>query len=697
MAIKTELTDLIGRIGALGTGPACPEISTIESIQASLRQVQQGLDASQEIPSVCLGQAKQLTGQAMQELERFLHLEVNDVAAGLRAVAESIHAVQDLVDQIGQGPAVARAAAKDAPPASPAKPVSVPSFQEKVVPQEDVPMVMDFVTEAKEHLDAVEAGLLDLEKQPGDKEVINRIFRGFHTIKGMAGFLNLQDIGALAHSAENLLDMARKDKLVLQGPTMEAVFESMDLMKKMMGTLRDCATARKPIPVPSGLPDLLTRLHALAEGQMVSRPAPVQPPTVEKDRKLDEILDPPAAEPAVKPQYSPPKAAVVDDKIKVSTARLDSLIDMVGELVIANLMVAEEVKEKLSGEHVLCTKVSQLSKIVREIQELSMSMRMVPIQGVFHRMARLVRDLGHKSDKEVQFTTQGEETELDRTVVDKIADPLVHMIRNSVDHGIESSDDRRKAGKNPAGRLELRAFHKAGHVVIEIEDDGKGLDKARILQKAIDQGLVAQGQEISDDEICRLIFHAGLSTAQKVTDISGRGVGMDVVRKSVEELQGKIDIATRPGQGTTFTIRLPLTLAIIDGQIVTVGPERYIVPINSIVHSFRPTAEHISSVQNRGEVVSIRGELLPMVRLHRLFNAKPRSDDPTQGLLMIVEADARRCCILVDDLVGQQQVVIKSLGNGLGLVRGIAGGAIMGDGRVSLILDVPGLIDLSRS
>jgi two-component system chemotaxis sensor kinase CheA len=312
-------------------------------------------------------------------------------------------------------------------------------------------------------------------------------------------------------------------------------------------------------------------------------------------------------------------------------------------------------------------------------------------------MARLVRDLAHKSDKEIQLNTQGEETELDRTVVDKIADPLVHMIRNSVDHGIESKEDRQKAGKPDAGTIQLRAFHKAGHVIIEVEDDGKGLDKDRIIQKAIDQGLLQKGQEISDDDAYRLVFHAGLSTAQKVTDISGRGVGMDVVKKSVEELQGKIDIATRPGQGTTFTIRLPLTLAIIDGQIVTVGPERYIVPVNSIVNSFRPTAGQISSVQGQGEVVSIRGELLPLVRLHRLFGVTARSNDPTQGLLMIVEADARRCCVLVDELLGQQQVVIKNLGEGLGLVRGIAGGAIMGDGRVSLIVDVPGLIDLSRS
>jgi two-component system chemotaxis sensor kinase CheA len=632
-----------------------------------------------------------------QKLEAVLQSQDRDAAEHLQTVSKAAEDVRDMIAKIDPAGA-SRAQAGDKPaPAAPAP-------QGKVIPQEDVPMVLDFVAEAREHVDTVEAGLLELEKQPGDQEVINRIFRGFHTIKGMAGFLNLQDIGSLAHSAENLLDMARKGKLVLQGETMDAVFESMDNMKKMITQLRECTTAGLPLPTVPGLAHLLTRLKGLVEGGAAKPAEPqVSVPSVEKDRKLDEIIQPtpaPAPAPAEasgKVQLGPAKAPVVDDKIKVSTARLDSLIDMAGELVVANLMVAEEVKEKLSSEHLLGTKVSHLTKIVREIQELSMSMRMVPIQGVFHRMARLVRDLAHKSGKEIQFVTQGEETELDRTVVDKIADPLVHMIRNSVDHGIESPDDRRKNGKDPAGRVELRAFHKAGNVIIEIEDDGKGLDKDRIIQKAVEQGLLQKGQEISDEEAYRLIFHAGLSTAQKVTDISGRGVGMDVVRKSVEELQGKVDISSRPGHGTTFTIRLPLTLAIIDGQIVTVGPERYIIPINSIINSFRPTADQVSSVQNRSQVVRVRGELLPLLPLYRLFGVEPQCPEPTQGLLMIVEADTQRCCVLVDELLGQQQVVIKNLGDGLGSIRGVAGGAIMGDGRVSLILDVPGLIELSQS
>ncbi|HEW79839.1 MAG TPA: chemotaxis protein CheA, partial [Phycisphaerales bacterium] len=313
------------------------------------------------------------------------------------------------------------------------------------------------------------------------------------------------------------------------------------------------------------------------------------------------------------------------------------------------------------------------------------------------KMTRLVRDLSHKAGKNIDFITSGEETELDRTVVDKIADPLIHMVRNSVDHGIESTEERIKAGKNPTGRVELRAYHQAGNIVIEIGDDGKGLDKERILKKAVDNGIVEASQELSDEEIFKLVFHAGLSTARKVTSVSGRGVGMDVVKKNIDSLRGKVDISSTSGKGTTFTICLPLTLAIIDGQIIKIGSERYVIPINSIVRSFKPTAEHLWSVQNRGEIAMVHGELIPLVRLYRLFGTVPTTEDAAQSLLVVVEEDGRRCCLLVDELLGQQQVVIKSLGDGLGAVKGVSGGAIMGDGRVSMILDIPGLVKLAQA
>jgi two-component system chemotaxis sensor kinase CheA len=281
--------------------------------------------------------------------------------------------------------------------------------------------------------------------------------------------------------------------------------------------------------------------------------------------------------------------------------------------------------------------------------------------------------------------------------VEAISDPLVHMVRNSIDHGIEAPEDRVKAGKPKSGQLRLKAYHQAGNIVIDISDDGRGLNKSRILKKAVANGLVREGQELSDQEIFKLIFAAGLSTAEKITDISGRGVGMDVVKRNVEALRGRIDIASIEGKGSTFSIRLPLTLAVIDGQVIRVGNQRYIIPITSIDQTIQPRSEQLSSVQNRGEMCMVRGQLLPLFRLYRLFAVKPQSEDPTKALLVIVQDDHKRCCLLVDELLGQQQVVIKSLGEALGQVPGISGGAILGDGNVSLILDIPGLIHLAQS
>ena len=370
---------------------------------------------------------------------------------------------------------------------------------------------------------------------------------------------------------------------------------------------------------------------------------------------------------------------------------------MVGELVIAQAMVTQDMIALATQDRRVSRNISHLGKIARELQELSMSMRMVPIQGVFQKMSRLVRDLARKANKEIEFVVTGGETELDRNVVEAISDPLVHMVRNAADHGIEMPEDRVKAGKPRAGKLTLKAFHRAGNIVIEITDDGKGLNKARIIKKATDAGLIKPGQELSEQEIFRLIFAPGLSTAEKVTDVSGRGVGMDVVRRNVEALRGQIDIASAEGQGSTFSIRLPLTLAVIDGLVLKVGQQRYIIPITSIEQSLQPRPEQISTVQGRSEMCMVRENLLPILRLHRLFHVEGAKEDISQGLLVIVHSGPSRCCVLVDELLGQQQVVIKSLGASLGHVKGISGGAILGDGNVSLILDVPGLIAAANS
>jgi two-component system chemotaxis sensor kinase CheA len=370
---------------------------------------------------------------------------------------------------------------------------------------------------------------------------------------------------------------------------------------------------------------------------------------------------------------------------------------MVGELVIAQAMVTQDIARLISSNPRAARNLSHLGKITRELQDLTMAMRMVPIQGVFQKMARLVRDLTRKAGKQIDLKITGGDTELDRNLVEALADPLVHMVRNAADHGIENPEDRVKIGKNPAGHVELRAYHQAGNIVVEIRDDGRGLNKAKILAKAKAVGLVKDGQELSEQDIFRLIFAPGLSTAEKITEISGRGVGMDVVRKNVEALRGRIDIESVEGQGSTFAIRLPLTLAVIDGLVVKVGTQRYILPITSIEQSLQPKPTQLSTVQNRGEMCMIRGTLLPVCRLHKLFNVTPKNTDPCQALLVLVQDGDRRAGLLVDELLGQQQVVIKSLGEISGNLPGVSGGAILGDGTISLILDVPGLMDLLAS
>ncbi|MBC8552326.1 MAG: chemotaxis protein CheA [Candidatus Brocadiales bacterium] len=375
--------------------------------------------------------------------------------------------------------------------------------------------------------------------------------------------------------------------------------------------------------------------------------------------------------------------------VKVDTGKLDNLFDLVGELVIANTLICGEMKSV--NNNGTSKNLSQLTKITKDIQDQVMSMRMVTLKQTFQKMSRLVRDVSQRSGKKVKFIISGEETELDKNVIEEIADPLVHILRNSVDHGIESTEDRIAKGKPHEGSVSLSAFHRGGNIVIEIKDDGKGLQKERILQKAIDKGLVSNQSSMTDNQIYNLIFAPGLSTADKVTNISGRGVGMDVVKKNIEKLRGKVDVTSQEGVGSTFTINLPLTLAIIDGIVVNVGDTKYIIPTVSIEESLQPKQEEISTVKNQGEVINIRGNLLSLVRLHKLYNIKTTKTIPWESIVVVVEGAEGKYGVLVDELLGQQQVVIKSLGDRFKNVKGISGSAILGDGKVGLILDVTGV------
>jgi len=385
-------------------------------------------------------------------------------------------------------------------------------------------------------------------------------------------------------------------------------------------------------------------------------------------------------------------AAKKDLVVRVDTAKLDHLVNMVGELLVAQALVTQN---PAVAEHAgLNRDVTQLAKITREVQEVAMSMRMVTLQQTFQKMGRLARDIAQKAGKQVDFTISGEDTELDKNVIEEVGDPLMHMVRNAVDHGIEPPEVRVAAGKPPRGRVHLHACHQGGNIVIEISDDGQGLDPERLIRKGIEKGLVSPDEQLTDQQAFALIMQPGFSTAEKVTDISGRGVGMDVVRRNVEKLRGKVEISSRKGEGSTFTIRLPLTLAIIDGMLVGVGRERFIIPTISVDQALRPQKEQIFTVRNRSEVLQIRGELCPLIRLDALFNIRPERPPAWETMVVLVHVDGRRVGIVVDELIRQQQIVIKTLGEQFKTVRGVSGAAILGDGRIGLILEASGLLAL---
>lgn len=599
----------------------------------------------------------------------------------------------------------------------------------------DVGLLGDFVIEAREHLENADVSLLTLETEPQHEEAINALFRGFHTIKGVSGFLGLDQIRSLAHESENVLDRVRKGELLLVGRTIDVIFDSVDALKRLVGNLHHSLTTGTPLAHDEMIPGLIERIKSssvagseqedlseglagsvgkklgeiLVESGSVSRESLNQALTLQQassnNLKLGEVLvreGQVAAKDvahALRSQKSPDsqQAVQVKETVKVDADRLDQLVEMIGELVIAESMVSQssEIRNSLSPQ--LSRHLSLLDKITRELQEMGTSLRMVPLRSTFQKMARLVRDLAKKSGKQVDFVMVGEDTELDKSVVDKIGDPLVHMIRNAVDHGLESSpDERTTAGKPATGRVELRAFHKGGNIYIEIRDDGRGLDRKAILAKAQERGLLREGETLSDREVFNLIFQPGFSTAKVITDVSGRGVGMDVVKRNIDLLRGQVDIQSEPGKGTIFSIRLPLTLAIIDGMVVRVGQERYILPMLSIIRSIRPEPRHLKTVLNRGELLSVQGQLLPLFRLDSLFNIGGAVQDPTESIVVVVEEEGRQVGLLTDELLGQQQIVIKNLGESMRGVPGIAGGAIMPDGKVGLIVDISGVLKLAH-
>jgi two-component system chemotaxis sensor kinase CheA len=546
--------------------------------------------------------------------------------------------------------------------------------------QSDRDVLREFIHESREHLQNIESGALLLEQNPRADEALNSVFRAFHTFKGGSAFLKLTPMNKLAHELESLLDRARQQRLVITSEIIEIILNGGDVLKRFIDAIDLQLTGQSP-------------------------ESPIVIPTAPLRERISRVLSRDsngandttmwyADKSAAIPEAAHPKSALSNAAVKVDTLKLDALIDMVGELVIAQSLVAQDADVKALGSSRLTRSLAQLARTTKHLQSAAMAMRMVPVRGAFRKMNRLVRDLSQRSGKQIELVLRGEDTELDRNLVEELHDPLLHMIRNSVDHGIEKPEARAASGKSATGRITLAAFHQGGNIVIQIKDDGAGLNREKILNKAAALGLIQSDAALADKEIFNLIFAPGFSTADSITDISGRGVGMDVVRRNIEQLRGKIEIQSTPGQGATFSIFLPLTLAIIDGLIVRVGQERYILPTLSVRESLRPTAEMLSTVHGKSEIIEVRGRLLPLLRLNDFLGVPSDQTDPTQAVLVVIEADGAERCVLVDELVSKQEVVIKSLGDAFPANPLVVGAAILGDGRVGLILDVAALVQL---
>jgi two-component system, chemotaxis family, sensor kinase CheA len=559
---------------------------------------------------------------------------------------------------------------------------------------QDPELVSDFLLESGEHLSSIEAQLLILEQDPTNSEAIHSVFRAFHTIKGLAGFLEFEVIQEVAHETETLLDKARNGELSVTPAVVDVVLESADYLKAWMAHIKSQLAGGNG-SAPARNPALNSRIRQFADStELVKLSQAVTKSDVEsKQSAASSTTLAPEAPPqqhdagtsSVTPSASEARA------VKVDTGKLDYLVEMAGEMVIAQSLIFHDPDIAKLKSTRLIRNISQAMRITSEVQKTAMAMRMLPIGNVFQRMARLVRDLSRKAGKQVTLEISGEETELDRIIVEDLTDPLMHMVRNSVDHGLEQPEERIASGKPAIGVVALRASHQGGNILIEVSDDGRGLNRDKILAKAREKGPIEHGDHLTDNDVFQLIFAPGFSTAEKVTDISGRGVGMDVVRKNIEKMRGRIDIQSAPGKGTTFFLKLPLTLAIIDGLVVGIGQERYIVPMFAVQETLRATQDMISILPNGAEMALIRGKVIPIMRLNRYLGVTPKSEDISKSLMIICEGQARRFCVVVDELIGKQEVVIKSLGKTFKRVAGIAGGAILGDGRVGLILDMDGI------
>ena len=649
----------------------------------------------------------------------------------------------EVSDPEPEEPIVTQEVSPTPPPSAPPprfEPIIIPASPEAFEADgADDELFSDFINEAKEYVTSLESNMLDLEEQPDNLKLINEIFRPFHTLKGVTGFMGLGKINLISHEAENILDKARNGRLSITPNVSSLIFKTIDLIKIIIMGLS--AKKRTEDISDEDLVNIIQLLKAAAEGQDIPdvqalTPQEEQPksetvepiseiavtneentvttlPTIETNLDIEPTehvapvqlkrafpttndlvdVEHPAGQDIAK--IDPLTQKVVEDSVRVKTEKLDFLIDMVGELVISyNLFYQDQFIQSIF-DHEFLKKKSQLHRVISDLQKASMALRMIPIGQTFTKMKRVIRDYSTQHKKAIDLVLQGEDTEIDRNMVDSLNEPLVHMIRNSCDHGIETSDERKRKGKPAKGVITLKAYHKGNSIIIEVQDDGKGLDKDRIYQKAVEKGLIKEFTQLTDSEIYKLIFYPGFSTMEVVSNVSGRGVGMDVVMQAITHLGGNVEIISEQDKGSIFRISLPLTLAIIEGMLVKVSGELYIIPIANIKRSLKPNPEILNSVMNKAETVKVEDNLIPIVRLNRKFKFSEESENLEDGCLIVLETTEKQFAIAVDKLIGIHSVVVKTLGEKFKDIDGISGATIMGDGKVGLILDVSKL-DVER-
>lgn len=578
-------------------------------------------------------------------------------------------------------------------------------------------MVSRFTGECADACDSIEKTVLAMDASKANEEEINAIFRYVHTMKGNSGFFGYAYLESVCMGLEGALDGARKSKRPVGDALAGTIISTVDRIRSSLSSVKISDAGKReaaamPAAGPDPQPQRDTPYRPIGEilvDMGVIKDETIQEALSEQERPIGEILvqkglvDRENVDKALKIQKDSVKGSaggesvgdIVRKEIRVDTAKLDKLFELVGELITAESMLINSAGSQATEQDDFMKSFANLNKISREIQETSMMIRMIPLDGLFQKMTRLVRDLSRKMDKPVNFIVSGQDTEMDKNVIEQISDPLVHILRNAIDHGIETREDRAKRGKAESGTVWMNARYEGSDIRINVKDDGAGLDRNAILAKASEKGLIREDpSSMSDKDVFSFIFEPGFSTSKVVSEVSGRGVGLDVVKKNLETIRGKIDIKTVPGEGTEFILAIPLTMAIIDGITVRAGKNRYSIPLSDIIEFFKASENQIAHSDKNGETINIRTEFLPLIRIHELFGIRDAVTDAREGILIVVHNNGKKACLLIDEVIGNQQIVVKSLSGYLGKVAGISGCSILGDGGVSFIIDTGKLISM---